>query len=266
MTSPRTEVLYKMYIETAESFLSRPLRHLSNLRMQSGLPGFRVEPLHFSLEPVLVNREEEKGQHMEVYEEEGENNQLQALVGTEEGRGKKGEYVSQNVGDDDDQIGVNKAGDHENYPAYSYVKRWEEVRRIVERRGKDNERKLTEGLGGERRSGTCQNEIRGDWEEGSTFVFGCKEGPLGIREDSPPDKNDLGISKQEGKEKECLRKPRPVYLSKEDVSHCREECRRDIEVWDVRDNERMKGLEYRGDREAGNLYFVEHLPDEEATD
>lgn len=128
VTSPRTEVLYKMYRETAESFLSRPLRHLSNLRMQSGLPGFRVEPLHFSLEPVLVNGEEEKGQHQEVYEEEGENNQLQALVGTKEGRGKKGEYVSQNVGDDDDQIGVNKAGDHENYPAYSYVKRWEEVR------------------------------------------------------------------------------------------------------------------------------------------
>lgn len=71
VTSPRTEVLYKIYRETAESFLSRPLRHLSNLRMQSGLPGFRVEPLHFSLEPVLVNGEEEKGQHEEVYEEEG---------------------------------------------------------------------------------------------------------------------------------------------------------------------------------------------------
>lgn len=93
----------------------------------------------------------------------------------------------------------------------------------MERRGEDNGRKLTEGLGGERRSGPCQNEIRGDWEEGSTFMFGCKEVPLGIKEDSPPDKNDLGISKQERKEKECLRKPRPVYLSKEDVSRYREE-------------------------------------------
>lgn len=121
-----------------------------------------------------------------------------------------------------------KYDDRTHYLSHKVAKRWERVKEIMlGAKGKD--------LGGNKEtiprcgeSSSNLNDPVGDWEERKTFVFGNKYPPLEIPEDSPQmihQQNYIG----EGDSWGYTNNFGSITLSKEDISRCREECRKEFE-------------------------------------
>lgn len=147
-----------------------------------------------------------------------------------------------------------KPVDHERSLSHRVAERWEKVKEVM--LGGEGE-----NVGGNKED-VHNGEERGDWEEGSTFIFGSKIPILEIPEDNPDDVHQQA-DMEEGESWGFSKNFGSLTFSKEDIDRCREECRREFEKWtEVRDG-KMKKDDGKEGGPKEQLYFVDYPSDEE---